>query len=51
MIENGGECGSYVVALESFGRCRELNSDEEVLFDLALQREKAHPAFIRSFGG
>ena len=39
IIEHAGDCGSYVVAVESFASCRTLNADEEILFDLALQRE------------
>jgi hypothetical protein len=39
ILECGGECGSYVVASEPFIRGGELNADEQILFDLALQRK------------
>lgn len=39
IIDEGGECGSYVIASEPCTRGRELNVDEMILFDLALQRK------------
>ena len=38
IIDEDGECGSYVIASEPFTSGRELNADEMILFDLALQR-------------
>jgi hypothetical protein len=38
IIDSDGECGSYVIAFEPITRDRELDADEMILFDLALQR-------------
>jgi len=39
IIDRGGECGSYVIASEPCTSSRELNADEMILFDLAMQRK------------
>jgi hypothetical protein len=39
IIDRGGECGSYVIASEPCTSSRELNVDEMILFDLAIQRK------------
>ena len=38
IVEQDGDCGSYVVAYGPFA-WRPLNTDEEILFDLALERK------------
>jgi hypothetical protein len=38
IFDRGGDCGSYVIASEPFTGSRELNTDEEILFDLSLQK-------------
>jgi hypothetical protein len=37
IVDCSGECESYVVASDPFAKDRELNTDETILFELALQ--------------
>jgi len=39
IIDGRRECGSYVIASKPCTRGSELNADEMILFDLALQRK------------